>query len=917
MSTPLLTTKTYMPALRSPRVPRNRLIRELDQRLEHGCAATLISAPAGFGKTTLVTEWLDHVQADASKQNQAQIKIAWLSLESSDNELSRFLTYIIAALRQREESDASNWEKVLNLLQSPQPAPIEVILISLINEISEANEQIILVLDDYHLITSQSIHDALTFLLQHLPKSMHLVIATREDPLLPLAALRAKNQLAELRAADLRFTQAETAEFINHVMALDVSKEEIASLEDRTEGWITGLQLAAISMQGVEDTSNFVTSFTGSHRYILDYLIEEVLKRQTKTIRMFLYQTAVLDRLTGSLCDAMTGQKNGRQTLEYLDKSNLFIVALDEERRWYRYHHLFADLLRKQLHQSQPDQVPLLQRQASEWFEQNGFQEMALEHALTAQDYERAADLSEKAWQAMDGSFQSATWLGWVQKLPDHVLRNRPVLNTQYAWALLDSGELEASERKLRDAERWLNDPDDGNTIPDAPSGKMVVVDEEQFRTLPARIAVVRAQMAQTRGDSGETLKFAERALELTPENGLLRSQATVILGFSHWASGDLEKAARAMSDWITSMQKMGNIDFTIASTFALAEISIALGRLQEALDAYQRTFELASKHEKEGKRVIAHHHLGIAMLYLEMGNSEKAAFHFQEGEAYGEHSTLVDYRYRQSLAHAQFKQAEGDLEGALDHLTEAEARFVRNFALDIRPVNAQKASVYIRQGQLAKAWDWVNSSGITVDGELSYLREFEYITLARVLIADYRKNREKDFFQQALRLLERLLKAAEKQRRLGSVIEILVLLAMAYQAQNATPQALESLERALTLAEPQGYIRIFVNEGQPMQYLLQEAEKKGISPEYLGKLAAFFGKSKRGASNRQLLDPLSKREMDVLRLLATELSGPEIAGELSVSLPTVRTHIQNIYSKLGVNNRRSALRRAAELELL
>ncbi|NOQ96441.1 MAG: NACHT domain-containing protein, partial [Desulfobacterales bacterium] len=497
----LLQTKLFIPQIRPSLVLRPRLIERLNQGLQLGHRLVLISAPAGFGKTTLVGEW---VQAMGGAT--PPMAIAWLSLDESDNDPARFLAYLIAALQTieaRQESAGNVGKGALSALHASQhqPPPAEPILTALINEIAAIPDRIILVLDDYHLIEAQPIHDALTFLLRHLPPQMHLVIATREDPHLPLSRLRARGQLTELRARDLRFTSAEAAEFLNQVMGLDLSSEEIAALETRTEGWIAGLQLAAISMQGRDDATSFIKSFTGSHRLVLDYLIEEVLNHQPQNVQTFLLQTAILNRLTGSLCDAVrfgkakspTGQEDGQAILEMLERANLFIVPLDEERRWYRYHHLFADLLRQRLRQTYLEQIPTLHSRASEWCERNGLPSDAIRHALATEDFERAAGLAELAWPAMSESFQSIQWLGWLKALPDELVRARPVLSVRYAWAFLNAGKLEAAEARLLDAERWLEPTVDMNERPKAPSAEMVVVDEEQFRSLPVSIATARA----------------------------------------------------------------------------------------------------------------------------------------------------------------------------------------------------------------------------------------------------------------------------------------------------------------------------------------------------------------------------------------------------------------------------------------
>src|SRR3712207_2120202 len=457
MSTPILATRLYAPPPQPKVVLRPRLTERLNEGLHR--RLTLISAPAGFSKTTLLGEWLASCELPA----------AWLSLDGGDNDPTRFLAYLVAALR----TIAPNiGEGVSGMLRSPQPPPTESILTALLNELNTVPDDFVLILDDYHVIDARPVDDALTFLLEHLPPQLHLVISSREDPHLPLARLRARGQLTELRAADLRFTASEAAEFLKGVMGLSVSAEEIAALETRTEGWIAGLQLAALSMQGREDVPGFIRAFAGDNRYVLDYLVDEVLQRQPERIRSFLLQTSILDRLSGPLCDAITGQDDGRAMLEALERGNFFVVPLDDKRHWYRYHHLFAEVLYAHLLQERPDQVPTLHRRASEWYEHNGSAADAIRHALAAEDFERAADLVELAVPAMRRSRQEATLLGWLKALPDELFHVRPVLSVHYAGTLLQSGQLEGVEERLRDAERWLDKTADRRERPEAPSSE-------------------------------------------------------------------------------------------------------------------------------------------------------------------------------------------------------------------------------------------------------------------------------------------------------------------------------------------------------------------------------------------------------------------------------------------------------------
>ncbi len=511
-----------------------------------------------------------------------------------------------------------------------------------------------LVLDDYHVIDSKPVDQALTFLLEHLPPHMHLVIATREDPHLPLARLRARGQLTELRAADLRFTPAEAAEFLNQVMGLNLPAENIAALETRTEGWIAGLQLAALSMQGHPDTASFIQAFTGSHHFVLDYLLEEVLQQQSESVQAFLLRTSILDRLCGALCDAVLLDRagSGQATLEYLERANLFIVAQDHERRWYRYHHLFGDILRQRLGQRlSPAEIAEYHLRASLWYEKNGDEAEAFQHAFAAGDFGRAAGLAELAWQGMDNRFQTAAWLGWVKKLPEDVVRIRPVLSTQMAQSFMDAGEPEASEACMQDAERCLN----------GSSAEMIVADEAQLGPLPAVIAMTRAYNAQVQGDLSATVKYAELALQLIPESDLFRrAQATIMLEVTHWTRGDLEFARSALNDWMNSMEKLGNFVFVVASAFALADILVAQGRLREAVKTYQQSLQLASKHGQDAQHITAHHYLGLALLQHERGEDAAAAELLQKAREIGEQTTLVDWSYRWHLAQARLKRVCG-----------------------------------------------------------------------------------------------------------------------------------------------------------------------------------------------------------------------------------------------------------------
>ena len=819
MSAPILATKLYIPPPRSKIVLRPRLIERLNEGLSSGRKLTLISASAGFGKTTLVSEWVAGCERP----------VAWLSLDEGDNDPTRFLTYLVAALQTIARANIG--AGVLGVLQSPQPPPTESILTALLNEITTIPDNFILVLDDYHIIDSKPVDNALTFLLEHLPPQMHLVIATREDPPLPLARLRARGQLTELRAADLRFTPAEAAEFLNQMMGLNLSAENIAALEARTEGWIAGLQLAALSMQGRSDAASFIKSFTGSHHFILDYLVEEVLQRQPEHVRNFLLQTAILDRLSSPLCDAVTGQEDGRGMLEALERGNLFVIPLDDQRQWYRYHHLFAEVLQAHLREAQPDRVSMLHRRASEWYEQNGLRSDAIRHALAAKDFERAAGLIELAWPATeDGSIQQATWLGWVKRLPEELIRARPVLNVWYAYALLGSGEMEAAESRFKDAERWLESADTMKVQLETPPVEMVVVDKEQFRSLPATIAVGRAYIAQALGNIPDTVRYASRVLELTEADPFRHSQASMLLGMTYWASGDLEAADRVFADYTMKLRTAGNIPDAIGTSVVLADIRLALGHLHEAINTLEQLLQFVMDQGEPIPLDAADLHRELSKLHLEQGNLEAAAQHLQRSKELGEKAQLPVSRYRLCIDQARLKTAQGDLEGALALLDEAQRLYIRSPLPDFCPISAMKARIWVAQGRLTKALEWAREQGLSVDDAPSYLREFEHVTLARVLIARYKSDRETGSIHEAIGLLERLLQAAEEGKRMGSVIEILALLALAHAAQGDIPLALVSLERALTLAEPEGYVRLFVDEGEANGGLLIEERSRNTA---------------------------------------------------------------------------------------
>ena len=900
----LLSTKFYIPPARPEIILRPRLVQQLKDGLHRKLA--LISAPAGFGKTTLVSEWIDSLRQDDWGDGQ---KIAWLSLDENDNEQTRFLTYFIHSLKQIDRMESSIGESALAMLRSPQAPPVDIILTSLINELVNISNHIIFVLDDYHVIEAPAVDKALAFLLENLPSKLHLVITSRVDPSLPLARLRARGEITELRAADLRFTLDEAAEFFQRKSELKLSSSEVAALENRTDGWITGLQLAALSMQGRDDIPAFISSFTGDHRYIVDYLVEEVLQRQSERVRNFLLQTSVLDRLSHALCDTVTGCNDGKLLLNELGRANLFIIPLDNNRDWYRYHHLFRDVLFAHLKQEYPEKVPVLHGRASEWYEHNGFMSEAIRHSLAARDYDKAAGLVEQVWSEMDRNRQSARWLEWAKEIPDDVVQSRPVLCVGYAWALLDRGELEAGESRLQDAEQCLKEG----------AAEPVVVDEEEYRFLPATIATARAYHALAVGNVSGTITYTKQALDFLSESEYLRrGTSAALLSLASWTNGDLETADQALINAMTSYKRAGNILYAITGTYPMVDIRVTMGRLRQAFEVCQQALKLAEGQDDFVQWGIADIYSALSELYREINDLNVAGDHLVTGRELGEKSQVPRWRYRWCLARARLKETQGKLDDALDLLDEAEANYRRGPMPDVRPTAALKTRIWIKQNRLSEALEWVRQQNLSLSDELSFLREFDHITLVRVLIAQYKNDQKDASFRDAILLLERLLKEAENGNRMGSVIEIRILQALLYDAQGDIPYAIESLEFALRLAEPEGYIRIFVDEGASMVHLLSETKARGIMPEYVGKLLEAFGGTERKIPTTQsLVKPLSEREREILALIANGLKNKEIAEQMVISLNTVLYHTKNIYNKLGVNKRTQAILKAQELNLL
>jgi LuxR family maltose regulon positive regulatory protein len=877
---PLVETKLHVPAPRRALVPRPRL----QDGLTHALDARLVlaSAPAGFGKTTFVREWLRTIAERGTA-------VAWLSLDPLDNDPTRFWSYVLAAFG----TAVPNLGDATGALLAAEGGPTEVVLTTLVNELAGLDGiDVALVLDDLHVIDSPDVHDGLAFVVEHLPPQVHLVMASRNDPPLPLARFRARGELAEIRAADLRFTVDEAAEYLNGAMGLALTAADVATLEARTEGWIAALQLAALSLDGRDDAGAFIAGFAGDDRFIVDYLAGEVLQRQPEAVRHFLLQTSILDRLHGSLCDAVTQTTGGRAALEALDRGNLFVIPLDDRRDWYRYHHLFADVLRAHLLDDDPDAPAELHRRASDWFAEHNEPSDAVRHALAAGDATRAAELAELAIPEIRRGRQDAALREWAQTIPDEVVRCRPVLAVGLVGPLTSTGEHERIDAHLEVAERWVS------LSPEArDAAGFVVVDDAQARTLPGAIEMYRAALALMRGDVAATVAHARRVLEVAPADALEPAAAHALLGLATWSEGDLDLAFSEYTEAIAGMRRIGHVADILGCSIAMADIRVAQGRLRDAQRLYEQGLQLVADHGSGPLRGTADMHVGLAEIRRERDERGAAAEHLREAQRLEQFGTR-QFPYRWRTVRAGLLLADGDAAGCLALLEEAERVYDTDMSPAVRPVSARRARTQVLLGDLAGARAWVRDRGLTTDDHVRYVTEFEHITLAIILVADRPDARE---LPRVIAMLDRLLTAAEAGGRGSSVIEILAVQALAFDGLGDRSRARDALRRALALAEPEGYVRVFTFLG-PRLDALRASLSTGVSSP------------KPGAS--ALVDPLSDRELDVLRLLRSDLSGPDIARELTVSLNTMRTHTKAIYAKLGVSSRREAVRRADELGL-
>lgn len=904
----LLRTKTFVPHVHPDLVPRERLRQCLDAaRLSR---LALLSAPAGFGKTTILCDWIQR----------RGLRVAWVSLDAGDNDPSRFWAYVALALGALHPHLG---EAALRLLQTPHPPATETILTDLINEMTVVLDPAFLVLDDYHVIESPTIHEALAFLLRNMPPQMHIIVASRQDPPLALASLRTRRELIELRAHDLRFTHEETATLLQRVMGLELSRENLAALETRIEGWAAGLQLAALSMQGERDIVGFIRAFTGSHRYVFDYLAQEVLAHQPEAIRAFLLQTAILERLSGPLADALTGSDDGQAMLRHIEEANLFIMPLDQGRQWYRYHPLFADFLHTRLRQTYGvEHVLALHRRASAWFAAHDWIEEAIHHALSAGDDATAVRLIEQVVVSMFQRGELVTLSSWLEALSSELLEQHPRLCAASAWALLATGHSEQAESRLCLLETAV-----GATA-DILASEQAAHLPPEVRGVLVEITTLRASVAVNALDIPRTLELSERALpyivDSQPTRGfnppdLLRPVILFNLALAREFTGDVAGAIQACEEAAVYGREYRNAHILPLALSHLAQMLIVQGKLHRAAETYRLALQQSQAMAGHLSPLVGVAHAGLGSLLYEWNDLSAAQTEFEEAIALGMPWNNGESVVPGYLGLARIRQAHGEPAEATRLLDELISLLDTFDTPTVMPqMETFQAGLAVIQGKAERAIAWAESLGLDSSNPIPYLRETDAITWARVRLAQ-------GHAAQVRHILEHLLAEAEAGQRTGRAIEILVVLALALRTQGHMAEALEALDRALALAEPEGYVRTFVDQGEGLEHLLGQIASSGVARGYATQLLAAFQPNENdiptpsdgSTAHQSLAESLTEREVEVLQLIAEGLTNQGIADHLTVSLNTVKTHVKNIYGKLEVRNRPQAIAHARQLGLL
>jgi LuxR family maltose regulon positive regulatory protein len=899
LTTPLLSTKLSFPLIGLKLVHRERLFRVLDGGLEPTVSLILVCGPAGYGKTTLVSEWLQASQVILPDQ------FAWLTLERSDDDLTLFLTYFITALQRLR---AGFGERVLQMLRTHKPPPVPVLATLLLNELNELPGRIFLVLDDYHLLSAEPIQAFVAFLVDHQPNQLCLVLLTRTDPLLPLARLRVRRQLVELRQESLCFLPGEVEEFANRLMDLDLSPEQLAFLAKRTEGWISGLQLAAISMRKAQDRATFFENFSGADRFIADYLTDDVLSGLSEPQRAFLLQTSILERLSVPLCEVVTGHSGAQAMLDQLVDANLFTVPLDNQRAWYRYHVLFADLLRKRLQEGPSELVCALHVRASRWLEENDSIDLAVEHALAGNDFERAARLVEEVAEGLLMRGQAVTLLRWLEAIPRQTILNQPVLGTLKGFSLILCGR-----------------------PPEAVPGlHQELITAGSLDMHKGEDATLQALLSVLQGRSADAVRFGEEALRCLPgERAFFRSLAADSLGMAYTLAGDIEAATHAFEQVVDISTQSGNIMMALIALTNLAGLRYVRGQMRLAIQTCQQVVELADRSIGRQTPMLGKTMLNLGEMLREQGDLEASERYLHEAARMMEFFSEIGLPLA-LLALARIQVSKRNWPAAQAYIDQARkrAQASRSTLMDDRLVEVMQVRTWLARGELEPAQEWARRLNLldrspaevfddaARNASLNELVQAEYLALVRLILAQQQPKR-------ALEMLAFLQNLVEKRSFQRRIIEILVLKALALHQKGDFDQALEEIGKALTLAEPEGYQRTFVDEGNPMASLLYQAVTRGISPKYAGRLLAVLmqenpesppgGKIPVG----EQVESLSGRELEVLGLIAEGLSNGEIAVRLYITLSTVKGHTTNIFGKLGVRNRTQAVARARSLGLL